>query len=130
MQGANCDAVRALLAVGNTAERRLWKSEITRIYWGLLMRIDVLLVARRRAPGYAQRYRITGIKASRLATADAKKPGVVQQPMGACWPRALCRAGLAGAGTLADALLERILRHVPAGPTCRTAGDAGERPGH
>ena len=36
MQGARCDAVRALLAVGNAAERRLWKSEITIIYWGLL----------------------------------------------------------------------------------------------
>ncbi len=28
------DAVQALLAVGNTAEHRLWKSEITIIYWG------------------------------------------------------------------------------------------------
>ena len=36
MQGARCDAVRALLAAGNAAERRLWKSEITIIYWGLL----------------------------------------------------------------------------------------------
>ena len=36
MQGARCDAVRALLAVSNTAERRLWQSEITIIYWGLL----------------------------------------------------------------------------------------------
>ena len=36
MQGARCDAVRALLAVSNAAERRLWQSEITRIYWGLL----------------------------------------------------------------------------------------------
>ena len=36
MQGAHCDAVRALLAAGNAAERRLWKSEITIIYWGLL----------------------------------------------------------------------------------------------
>ena len=36
MQGAYCDAVRALLAAGNAAERRLWKSEITIIYWGLL----------------------------------------------------------------------------------------------
>jgi hypothetical protein len=49
MQGARCDAVRALLAAGNAAERRLWKSEITIIYWGLLsagvyiaMRIDWL----------------------------------------------------------------------------------------
>ena len=36
MQGARCDAVRALQAVSNAAERRLWKSEITKIYWGLL----------------------------------------------------------------------------------------------
>ena len=35
-QVARCDAVRALLAAGNAAERRLWKSEITIIYWGLL----------------------------------------------------------------------------------------------
>jgi len=36
MQGARRDAVRALLAVGNTAARRWWKLEIARIYWRLL----------------------------------------------------------------------------------------------
>ena len=39
MQGVRCDAVRALLASGNAAERRLWKSEITIIYWGLLSQL-------------------------------------------------------------------------------------------
>ena len=52
MQGARCDAVRALLAAGNAAERRLWKSEITIIYWGLLrVRVRHGIVLRHRMHG-------------------------------------------------------------------------------
>lgn len=36
MQGVSRDAVRALRAMGNAAERRLRKSEITIIYWSYL----------------------------------------------------------------------------------------------
>ena len=39
MQGARRDAVRALLAVGNAAARRLWQLEIIIILWRLL-RVD------------------------------------------------------------------------------------------
>ncbi|MCX7293961.1 hypothetical protein [Janthinobacterium sp.] len=56
MQGARCDAVQALLAVGNAAERRLWKSEITIIYWGLLgTQYGQMASARRRKRAFPRR---------------------------------------------------------------------------